>query len=119
MSSEPVLGAVALGAACKVIDLAGQEAITRRISATMDLLEDGLQRSGCQLRRPWKNKDERAGILTFRVPGQTSETLVEHLRDRGLVLVDRAGWLRASPHATTTEESVSKLLEELSPFLVR
>ena len=119
MSSAPVLGAVALAAACEVIDLAGREAIGRRISATMDRLEEGLERSGCELRRPWKNRTERAGILTFRVPGHSSGALVEHLRERGVVLADRSGWLRVSPHATTTGESVSKLLEELSSLLVR
>ena len=119
MSSAPVMGAVALATACEVIALAGREVIGRRISATMDLLEEGLERSGCELRRPWRNRAERAGILTFRAPGHSSGELVEHLRARGVVLADRAGWLRASPHATTTGESVSKLVEELSSLLVR
>lgn len=119
MSSAPVMGAVALAAACEVIEMAGRETIGRRISATMDRLEEGLERSGCELRRPWRNRSERAGILTFRAPGHSSGDLVELLRERGVVLVDRAGWLRVSPHATTTTESISKLLEELAPLLVR
>ena len=119
MSSAPVIGAVALAAAGEVIELAGREAIGRRISAVMDLLEEGLERSGCELRRPWRNRAERAGILTFRVRGHGSGDLVEYLRERGVVLADRAGWLRVSPHATATAESVSKLVEELSPLLVR
>lgn len=117
MSSEPVMGAVALSAACQVIGMAGQQAISQHISATVDRLEEELERSGCQLRRPWNNPDERAGILTFRIPGRPSEQVVERLRDRGVVLADRAGWLRASPHATTTGESVTMLSEELSPLL--
>ena len=119
MSSEPVVGAVALRAACEVIDIAGVETISRHISAAMDRLEEELGRSGCQLRRPWKSDEERAGILTFRVPGQASAPMVESLRERGVVLADRAGWLRASPHATTTGESVARLLEVLAPFLRR
>ena len=114
MSSEPVMGAVALAAACEVIGLAGLEAISRRISATMDRLEEGLERAGCPLRRPWRNREERAGILTFRIPGHACGEVVEYLRERGVVLAARAGWLRASPHATTTEESVSMLLEEVA-----
>ncbi len=119
MSSEPVMGAVALRAACEVIEMAGLEAVSRHISAAMDRLEEELGRSGCQLRRPWKSDEERAGILTFQVPGQASAPMVESLRERGVVLADRAGWLRASPHATTTEESVARLLEVLSSFLRR
>ncbi|MCY4651026.1 MAG: aminotransferase class V-fold PLP-dependent enzyme [bacterium] len=114
MSSEPVVGAVALRAACEVIAMAGVEAISGHISARMDQLEEGLDRSGCQLRRPWKNRSERAGILTFRVPGRSSAQLVESLRERGVILADRAGWLRASPHATSTEESVAMLLEAIA-----
>lgn len=113
MSSEPVVGAVALRAACEVIGMAGLEAISGHISERMDRLEEGLDRSGCQLRRPWKSRSERAGILTFRVPGHSSAQLVESLRERGVILADRAGWLRASPHATSTEQSVSRLLEEI------
>ena len=114
MSSEPVVGAVALRAACEVIAMAGVEAISAHISARIDQLEEGLDRSGCQLRRPWKNRSERAGILTFRVPGRSSAQLVESLRERGVILADRAGWLRASPHATSTEESVAMLLEAIA-----
>lgn len=114
MSSEPVMGAVALAAACEVIEMAGLEAIGRHISDRVERLEEGLERSGCQMRRPWRSREERAGILTFKAPGHPSGEVVEFLRGRGVVLADRNGWLRASPHATSTEESVTMLLESLS-----
>ena len=117
MSSDPVMGAVALAAACEVINLAGQAAISHRISATVDRLEEELERAGCELRRPWKNPGERAGILTFRVPGHPSGQVVEDMRERGVVLADRAGWVRVSPHATIAEESIDLLLEGLSFLL--
>lgn len=117
MSSEPVMGAVALRAACEVIEMGGRDAIGRRISATVDRLEERLDRAGCDLRRPWRTRDERAGILTFRVPGHPSPEVVEFLRDRGVVLADRAGWMRVSPHATATAESIDLLIEGLAPLL--
>lgn len=118
MSSEPVMGAVALAAACEVIGMAGVELVSRRISAAMDRLEDELERAGCELRRPWKNPEERAGILTFRIPGRDSGQVVETMRERGVVLADRAGWIRVSPPATTTEESIGLLLEGLGSLML-
>lgn len=113
MSSDPVMGSVALAAACEVIRMAGVGVISRRISAAMDRLEEELERIGCELRRPWRERSERAGILTFRVPGRDSGEVVETMRDRGVVLADRAGWVRVSPPATVTGESIGLLLEGL------
>ena len=118
MSSDPVMGAVALSAACEVIRMAGLGVISQRISGAMDRLEEELERMGCELRRPWRDLSERAGILTFRVAGRDSGQVVEHMRERGVVLADRAGWVRVSPPATTTEESIGLLLEGLAPLLV-
>ena len=114
MSSDPVMGAVALSAACEVIQMAGLGVITQRISGAMDRLEEELERMGCELRRPWRDLSERAGILTFRVAGRDSGQVVERMRERGVVLADRAGWVRVSPPATTTEESIGLLLEGLA-----
>ncbi len=114
MSSEPVLGAVALRAACDVIEMAGRGAIGRHISANLDRLEEELAKAGHQMRRPWRNRQERAGILTFRIPGHASGPVVEFMRSRGVVLADRAGWVRVSPHATVTEESIDLLMEGLA-----
>jgi len=114
MSSEPVVGAVALRAACDVIEMAGRGAIGRHISANLDRLEEELAKAGCQMRRPWRNRRERAGILTFRIPGHSSGPVVEFMRSRGVVLADRAGWVRVSPHATVTEESIALLMEGLA-----
>ena len=114
MSSEPVVGAVALGAACEVIAMAGVDRIGSRISALVDRLEEELGRAGCRMRRPWGNREERAGILTFRIPGQDSGKAVEFMRDRGVILADRAGWIRVSPHATATGESIDLLTDGIA-----
>ncbi len=119
MSSEPVMGAVALQAACDVIDMAGRDAIGLRISATMDRLEEELEKAGYQMRRPWRSPRERAGIITFRIPDHGSEEVVELMRERGVVLADRSGWVRASPHATATEESIALLTEGLAHLASR
>ena len=117
MSSEPVIGAVALQAACEVIAMAGVGAISERISALVDRLEEELERAGCPMRRPWSNRGERAGILTFQVPGHASGEVAEFMRSRGVVLADRAGWVRVSPHATATEESIDQFVEGLTLLL--
>jgi len=43
---------------------------------------------------------------------------VETMRERGVVLADRAGWVRASPPATTTEDSIGLLLEGLGQLML-
>jgi selenocysteine lyase/cysteine desulfurase len=60
--------------------------------------------------------DRWSGIVAFTLPGCSTTALRKHLLDRGIVVRERAGRLRASPHAYTDEEDVERLIGGLRDF---
>jgi selenocysteine lyase/cysteine desulfurase len=70
--------------------------------------------AGAQVLAPWRSPDERAGILSFRVPGIRPDRLVEQLAKAGLTVSTFAGWARLSPHATTPLETADQLADALA-----
>jgi selenocysteine lyase/cysteine desulfurase len=54
-----------------------------------------------------------AGIVSFRKPGEDPTQLVAGLRDRGIVVAPRAGWIRTSPHFYIAPEEIDRLIDAL------
>ncbi len=104
LGSPSAFGAVAAGAAVEVAGAAGIGAIERTVAARLGALVEVLRAAGAELLAPWRSDAERAGIVTFRLPGEDPSATAERLRRAGLVFSERAGWLRLSPHATTPPE---------------
>ena len=68
-----------------------------RSGAVLDLVRS----VGAEVIAPWRSDGERAGIVTFRIPGGPAADAVEALAASGFVVSERNGWIRVSPHATT------------------
>ena len=99
--SPNLLGAVAAAAALDIVDRGGiveiEAAVLERSGAVLDLV----QSLGADVIAPWRSDAERAGIVTFRLPGLPATEAVEALATAGFVVSERNGWIRVSPHATT------------------
>ncbi|MEA2022858.1 MAG: aminotransferase class V-fold PLP-dependent enzyme [Actinomycetota bacterium] len=99
--SPNLLGAVAAAAAMDVVDVGGianiEAAVLERSGAILDLARS----LDADVIAPWRSDGERAGIVTFRVPGLPANDAVESLATAGFVVSERNGWIRVSPHATT------------------
>jgi len=99
--SPNLLGAVAAAAALDVVGVGGvaeiEAAVLERSRAILDLVRS----LDAEVISPWRSDRERAGIVTFRLPGIPATDAVESLASAGFVVSERNGWIRVSPHATT------------------
>ncbi|HEX4630833.1 MAG TPA: aminotransferase class V-fold PLP-dependent enzyme, partial [Chthoniobacterales bacterium] len=107
-----------LRAAVELLLEAGPKEISNRIRTLNQSLWDQLEPAGFELLSPNGEKN-RCGILTFRHPRVSSETLWEAAEKNDIVIslrFDRANqsWLRISPHFYNTEAEMQKIADVLS-----
>jgi len=112
--SPPYVGAIQMGAAAEVIEMAGIGAIEAVIRARVAALEEEIRRAGAEVLAPWRDPAERAGILCFRLPGEDPAETAARLGKDGLVVSHRSGWVRVAPHASTPVETATRLGEALA-----
>jgi selenocysteine lyase/cysteine desulfurase len=107
--SPNLLGAVAAAAALGVVDGGGTDeieaAVLERSGAVLDLVRS----LDAEVIAPWRSDRERAGIITFRLPGLPATEAVDSLASVGFVVSERNGWIRVSPHATTPMRVIEAL----------
>jgi selenocysteine lyase/cysteine desulfurase len=111
--SPPYLGTLQLGAAVEVIEMAGVGALEAAVLARATAVEEAVRRAGAEVLAPWQRPAERAGIVSFRLPGEDPAVTVSRLASAGLVVSRRSGWVRVSPHASTPLEAADRLREAL------
>jgi selenocysteine lyase/cysteine desulfurase len=111
--SPPYLGTLQMGAAVEVIELAGVAQIEAAVLARAMAVEEVLRRAGAEVLAPWRRPEERAGIVSFRLPGEEPAATAARLAAAGVIVSRRSGWVRVSPHATTPPEVAGRLAEAL------
>ena len=107
--SPNVFGAVALAAAIDVIEAVGVAAVEAAVLERSGLVAELAAPSGAEVRTPWRHETERAGIVTLRMPGEDAAATVARLAAEGFVVSERSGWVRVSPHASTSIDAVEAL----------
>jgi selenocysteine lyase/cysteine desulfurase len=107
--------ASALAAALELVEETGIAAIEAAIAHRVRALELAVRWAGAEVLAPWRTPAERAGILSFRVPGWDPAELVARLAAAGLVVSERGGWVRLAPHATTPVEVADWLADAVAP----
>ena len=105
-SSPNLLGAVAAAAALQLVEIGGTHEIEAAVLERSGIVLDLARSIGCEVIEPWRSDRERAGIVTFRIPGVDSVETVAALGNAGFIVSERNGWIRVSPHATTPLRSV-------------
>ena len=105
----------ALAAALELVEETGIAAIEAAITHRIRALELAVRWAGAEVLAPWRTPAERAGILSFRVPGWDPEVLVARLAAAGLTVSEWAGWVRLAPHATTPLEAADWLADAVAP----
>jgi selenocysteine lyase/cysteine desulfurase len=112
-SSPNLLGAVAAAAALRLVEIGGlgdiEAAVLERSGAVLEMV----RAVGGEVIEPWRSDRERAGIVTFRIPGVGSAEMVEQLGTAGFIVSERNGWIRVSPHATTPLSAIEAFGEAL------
>lgn len=109
-----VAGITALGASLEWLLGIGIERIAARVLELTDYLCERLAAAGLEVyssRRP----EDKSGIVSILVPARDPRQLVRQCRDQGIVINQRAGRLRLSPHCYNTHEELDRLVKCLQP----
>ncbi len=108
-----VAGAVAYAAAVETVELAGISAVETTIRQLVHALEDVLRAADAEVLDPWRSDEERAGIISFRLPEEDAAETWQRLSAADITTSHRGRWIRLSPHATTDPDVVGALAEAL------
>ena len=106
------IGCFGLRAALDLLLEVGIENIRPVVQGLADQLWEGAQAAGCEcLGR--RSKETGAGIVSIRKPGMESVMLVRKLKDAGVIVAARQGWVRLSPHFYISPDEIARVLDEL------
>ncbi|HEY6494802.1 MAG TPA: aminotransferase class V-fold PLP-dependent enzyme [Trebonia sp.] len=108
-TTAPDLIAVAgLAGALECLQAAGIGRVSRRVQRLALRCRELLAAAGARLEGP-EDLSEQSGIVTFRADGCTAAQIVTTLAREGITVAERAGAVRVSLHASTTEGSIELL----------
>src|SRR5207245_5220768 len=98
-------GIAALGASLELLLGIGIPVLAERVVALTDYLCAGAERAGFEVyssRRP----EDKSAIVSLLAPAADVRALVRRCREQGIVINQRAGRIRVSPHAYNTFEEI-------------
>jgi selenocysteine lyase/cysteine desulfurase len=105
-------GILALGASIGLLQEIGIEAISRRALDLTDHLCERLRQAGIGIYSS-RLVGEASSIVCVDMPGADVRAMVRQLRDAGIIVNQRGGRLRISPHAYNTHEELDHLVASL------
>jgi selenocysteine lyase/cysteine desulfurase len=102
-------GILALGASLELLLAIGIDAIAERILHLTDHLCERVRSAGLEVYSS-RLPNEKSAIVSLVVPNGDVRAVVRRCRDAGVVVNQRAGRLRISPHAYNTVEELDRLM---------
>ena len=114
--SYNMVGIVGLRNSLQLLVDYGSENVARDVLAVTDQLTVQLQSLGADIASD-RSDDHSSGIVSFTMPGKDTTALLKRLQGAGVVVRERAGRLRASPHAYHTVGEIGHLLDALQGHL--
>jgi selenocysteine lyase/cysteine desulfurase len=107
-----VAGITGLGGSLAVLLEVGIPVIEARVLELTDHLCAGAERDGFQVFSSRRAK-EKSGIVSLVWPGPDLRHVLRRCREEGIVINQRAGRLRVSPHCYNTTDEIDRLLAVL------
>ncbi len=104
--------ALGLAKAVDFILACGTKAIFAHDLKLGERLAKGLKQRGAQLLTPASEK-ERSPIISARFPGFSSRTVVNFLKDHGVIVSPRADFVRFAPHLYNSSDDIDHALQVL------
>ncbi len=111
--SYNIPGVLALGAVLDLLLEIGIDAIWARVFALTTLLANGLAEKGYSVFSPRETEAESSGIISFTSPVHNHDAIVQSLEKQKIIIVQRIGRLRATPHFYQDESHIRALLDAL------
>jgi len=106
------IGIFGLRAALEFILEVGVEHIAPQVQSIADQIAEGAVRKGYELLGT-RTPQSGSGIVSIRKSNQDARALFKHLKEQGIVVAPRSGWIRTSPHFYISPEDVDRFLSVL------
>jgi cysteine desulfurase/selenocysteine lyase len=106
-------GIFALGASVDRFLEIGMDRVEARILGLSDSLERGLAERDYEIVSP-RGGAERSGIICFRHPRRDTGEIFRALSEAGVIVSEREGSIRVSPHFYNTDEEIARFFEILA-----
>jgi cysteine desulfurase/selenocysteine lyase len=106
------IGCYGLRAAINFILGVGLERISPHVLALGDRIAAGAVAKDYEVLGE-RTPETGAGIVSFRKPGEDCRLTVKRLKDEGIIVAPRQGWIRTSPHFYISPDDVDRLLTAL------
>ena len=106
-------GIHALGASLELLLLLGIPNLENRVLELTDYLCEQAQRSGLMVYSS-RRTGEKSGIVSLQKPNNEPSLLVRRCKNEGIVINQRAGRIRVSPHCYNTLEEIDRLIDCLA-----
>jgi selenocysteine lyase/cysteine desulfurase len=110
--------AAAFATALELVERVTVRAIAAHVAARVDELIDAVRASGGEVLSPTA-PHERAGIVSFHLPGTDPDRIAKALHAEGVTPSVRADSVRLSAHASTTTGAVDRVRAALGPLRSR
>jgi selenocysteine lyase/cysteine desulfurase len=106
------IGCFGLRAALELLLEAGVENIAPAVQGLADRIRAGAEQAGYECLGPRSN-ETGAGIVAIRHPSIEAPAIVRRLKEKGISVTARQGWVRISPHFYIAPDEIERLLGEL------
>jgi selenocysteine lyase/cysteine desulfurase len=110
-------GISGLGASIDLLLQFGIQAVADRVLEITDYLCARLARLGVHVASSRLDR-ERSGIVSFSCPQEAIEPCLKSCREGGVIINQRAGRLRASPHFYNSQDDIDRLIDRLEHVLI-
>lgn len=106
-------GVCALGASIDHLLEVGIDQVQKRVKLLTDMLVEGIRTKGWKVHSP-RTASEWSGIVSFSSKKDDVDALRKHLRaEFKIVVANRLGRMRASPHFYNSEDEIQQLIDAL------
>ncbi len=111
--SPNVITTVGMGASIDLLLDAGVEAVWHHVDGLCQRLASGLTDLGAELRSV-HDSENRSAIVSFTLPNRETDSLVEALEAKGILVRARGGAVRLAPHGYNTADEIDITLAAIA-----
>ena len=116
--SYNMAGIAGLAESLELLSHFGTETVASHLLSVTDELCEAIRRVGGEIASD-RSEEHASGIVAFTLPGFPAGVVCEHLLASNVVVRERLGRLRASPHAYTNSDDIDRLIGGLKTLKSR
>ena len=110
--SHNIPGVLALGASLQLLQKVGMDIVAGRVLGLTAQFCTGLEQKGYTVISS-RRSNETSGIVSFKSRSHSHAEIIRNLEKRKIIIVEREGRLRVSPHFYQSSDDINRLLNAL------